>query len=48
VSAQYELEKLFPHASLTVLPDVGHLIHYEVPDLAAEAIREFLEVPSER
>jgi len=48
VSAQYELEKLFPHASLTVLPGVGHLIHYEVPDLAAEAIRDFLEVPSER
>jgi len=48
VSAQYELEKLFPRASLTVLPGVGHLIHYEVPDLAAEAIRGFLEVPSER
>jgi pimeloyl-ACP methyl ester carboxylesterase len=47
VSAQYDLEKLFPHASLTVLDGVGHLIHYEVPARAAAAIREFLTEPSE-
>ncbi|HXD62764.1 MAG TPA: alpha/beta hydrolase [Lacisediminihabitans sp.] len=47
VSAQYDLEKLFPHASLTVLDGVGHLIHYEVPARAAAAIREFLTEPSD-
>lgn len=47
VSAQYELEKQFVDARLTVLNGVGHLIHYEVPALAAKAIREFLAEPSE-
>jgi len=47
VSAQYDLEKLFPHASLTVLDGVGHLIHYEVPARAAAAIREFLTEPND-
>jgi pimeloyl-ACP methyl ester carboxylesterase len=46
VAAQYDLEKMFPHASLTVLHGVGHLIHYEVPVLAAEAIRGVLARPS--
>lgn len=48
VSAQYELEKLFPRARLVVLHGVGHLIHYEVPVLAAGAIREFLAGPNAR
>ncbi|MHB1171475.1 MAG: alpha/beta fold hydrolase [Lacisediminihabitans sp.] len=45
VSAQYTLEKLFPDATLVVLEGVGHLIHYEVPAMAAEAIRDFLVDP---
>lgn len=43
VSAQYELQRTFPNASLRVLTDVGHLIHYEVPGPAADAIRDFIE-----
>ncbi len=43
VSAQYELQRAMPDARLRVLPGVGHLIHYEVPELAAEAIRDFID-----
>ncbi|MCB1280426.1 MAG: alpha/beta hydrolase [Salinibacterium sp.] len=43
VSAQYTLQRMFPDARLRVLGGVGHLIHYEVPDLAADAIRDFLD-----
>lgn len=42
VHAHHELVKQMPDASLTLLMGVGHLIHYEVPELAAEAIRAFL------
>jgi len=42
VAAQHRLQALFPDASLRVIPDVGHLIHYEVPAQAAEEIRRFL------
>lgn len=42
VAAQHRLQALFPNASLRVIPDVGHLIHYEVPAQAAEEIRRFL------
>lgn len=48
VSAQYTLQKLFPDATLRVLEGVGHLIHYEVPVLAAGAIRDFLADAHER
>ena len=41
VAAQYELQKLFPNATLRILTGVGHLIHYEVPELAAAAITDF-------
>ena len=34
---------LLPDARLTVVPDVGHLIHYETPQPAAAAITAFLE-----
>lgn len=44
VSAQYDLQRTFPDARLRVLGAVGHLIHYEVPDQAADAIRDFLGV----
>ena len=43
VAAQFELERVIPNATLRVLADVGHLIHYEVPALAAEAIMSFLD-----
>ena len=42
VSAQHTLAELFPDAALEVIPDVGHLIHYEVPARAAALIEEFL------
>src|SRR5690606_32183499 len=43
VAAQYELQRLFPDARLRVLPEVGHLIHYEKPEDAAEAIADFVD-----
>lgn len=42
VAAQHRLQKLFPDATLHVIPDVGHLIHYEVPAQAADELRRFL------
>lgn len=36
------LREAMPDAELVVLEDVGHLIHYERPAEAAEAIRAFL------
>lgn len=42
VAAQHRLAARFPDAKLVVLSDVGHLIHYEKPAEAAEAIRGFL------
>jgi pimeloyl-ACP methyl ester carboxylesterase len=42
VAAQYTLEKAIPDARLVVLNGVGHLIHYERPVEAAEAITAFL------
>ncbi|MDY0909873.1 alpha/beta hydrolase [Microbacterium sp. CFBP9034] len=45
IEAERHLATLFPSAELVEIPDVGHLIHYETPAPAAEAIRRFL-VPS--
>lgn len=45
LAAQHRLHSLFPHASLTVIEGVGHLIHYEKPAEAAAAITEFLAIP---
>ena len=42
VAAHHPVARAIGDAKLVVLPDVGHLIHYEKPALAAEAIREFL------
>lgn len=42
VAAQFELQKRLPDAELVVLDNVGHLIHYEVPDQAAAAIEAFI------
>jgi pimeloyl-ACP methyl ester carboxylesterase len=43
VAAQEKLVTLFPDATLHVIPAVGHLIHYEVPEQAAGHIIRFLE-----
>lgn len=43
ISAQYTLQRAIPDARLRVLGGVGHLIHYEAPDRAAEAIRDFVD-----
>ena len=42
VAAQHRLQRLFPDATLDVIPGVGHLIHYETPRKAAEHIARFL------
>lgn len=42
IEAERRLARLFPSAELVEIPDVGHLIHYETPATAAEAIRRFL------
>jgi pimeloyl-ACP methyl ester carboxylesterase len=43
IEAERHLATLFPDARLVEIPDVGHLIHYETPEAAASAIREFVE-----
>ena len=43
IEAERHLATLFPDAALVEIPDVGHLIHYETPEAAASAIREFLD-----
>ncbi|MET1021476.1 MAG: alpha/beta hydrolase [Arthrobacter sp.] len=40
---QYKLLALLPDARLDVIPEVGHLIHYETPEPAAGFIRRFLK-----
>jgi pimeloyl-ACP methyl ester carboxylesterase len=40
---QHRLLALLPDAELHVIPDVGHLIHYETPGPAATFIRNFLK-----
>lgn len=42
IEAERVLQTMFPDAELVEIPDVGHLIHYETPAPAAEAIRRFL------
>lgn len=43
LEGQFALLDALPDATLDVIPDVGHLVHYETPRAAAEAIRRFLE-----
>ncbi len=45
IEAERRLAKMFPHAELVEIADVGHLIHYETPAEAAGAIRRFLKLP---
>ncbi|KHK95298.1 hydrolase [Microbacterium mangrovi] len=42
IEKERELVHLFPDARLVEIPDVGHLIHYETPVPAAEAITAFV------
>ncbi len=42
IAKERELARLFPDAELVEIPDVGHLIHYETPAPAADAILRFL------
>ncbi|HWM15585.1 MAG TPA: alpha/beta hydrolase [Microbacterium sp.] len=42
IEAERHLATLFTDAELVEIPDVGHLIHYETPARAAEAIKRFL------
>ncbi len=44
VAALEHVQSLFPHAELTILHGVGHLVHYEMPRTAAARIVEFLGV----
>lgn len=41
LSAQRRLETLFPDARLHVVEGVGHLVHYEAPDVAADEVTAF-------
>jgi pimeloyl-ACP methyl ester carboxylesterase len=43
VEGQVALAGMMQHARLEVIPQVGHLIHYETPHTAAAAIEDFLE-----
>ena len=42
IEAERRLATMFPDAQLVEIPDVGHLIHYETPAVAADAITRFL------
>ena len=43
LSDQYGLVKLFPHAQLRVIKDVGHLTHYETPEQVANYVQAFIK-----
>lgn len=42
IEKERELAASMPNATLVEIPNVGHLIHYETPATAAEAIERFL------
>lgn len=45
LAGQYELAARIAGAELVVIPEVGHLVHYETPAAAAGEIERFLAVP---
>ena len=42
VSHLHALDAMLPNSTLHVIPEVGHLIHYEVPRVAAQLILDFV------
>jgi pimeloyl-ACP methyl ester carboxylesterase len=42
VEQQTEVSAKMPRAKLVVIPEVGHLVHYEASEEAASLIRAFL------
>ena len=43
MDSQQQLAAQLPDSHLEMIDGVGHLIHYEAPDIAAAMITEFLE-----
>lgn len=39
---QMQLHERLPQSEIVVVPEVGHLVHYEAPDFAATAISRFM------
>lgn len=46
IATQREAVKTYRNAELREIKNVGHLLHYEAPEVAAEYIREFVEKTS--
>lgn len=45
VLAQLNLHRSLVNSGIEILPGVGHLVHYEMPQEAAQVIGEFISVP---
>jgi pimeloyl-ACP methyl ester carboxylesterase len=43
IEIQREVVKLYPRAKLAEISNVGHLVHYEAPEQAANYVRAFIE-----
>jgi pimeloyl-ACP methyl ester carboxylesterase len=43
IEVQREVVKLYPRAKLAEISNVGHLVHYEAPEQAANYIQTFIE-----
>ncbi len=43
LSEQYALVKKFPKARLKVIKNVGHLTHYETPEIVAQFVNQFTQ-----
>lgn len=43
LSEQYGLVKKFPKAQLKVIKNVGHLTHYETPEIVAKLVQAFIK-----
>jgi pimeloyl-ACP methyl ester carboxylesterase len=43
IEVQRQVVKLYPNAELVEIKGVGHLVHYEAPEQAAQYITRFLE-----
>lgn len=44
LAKQEELLQLFPHATLKIIKNVGHLTHYETPDQVASLTEDFVKL----